>query len=86
MFLLPGGLAPVVFRKDRGQKIRPSREASALSWDRHKCMLCACCVPLCESGALTVTETHLDVDHGACTRCGACALGCPTGALRLKVG
>jgi len=47
-------------------------------------MLCAGCVPLCERGALTVTETHLEVDDGACTRCGACVRGCPTGALCMK--
>jgi ferredoxin len=84
IFLFPGQLACAVFGKGRAGKMGAPQQDMRLDWEREICMLCAGCVPFCGAGALTVTETHVEVDDGGCTRCGACVQGCPTGALRLE--
>ena len=82
MFLTGGGFTCAVFGKRRG----PHSDAARLGWERQKCMLCACCVRFCKTGALAAAETHLEIDAARCVLCGQCARGCPTGALGLEAG
>lgn len=82
MFITRGGFTCAVFGKRR----RAPKGDIRLGWERQKCMLCACCVRFCKTGALTATETHLEADAARCVLCGRCAGGCPTGALRLETG
>ena len=73
-----------VFTKGRSGKGKGLHDRDLLCWERDRCMLCAGCVPFCVPGALTVTETRLEIDASACRACGDCVRGCPTGALALR--
>ena len=73
-----------MFGKGHAGKMGAPQQDLRLDWERERCMLCAGCVPFCGTGALTVTETHVEVDEGNCRCCGHCARGCPTGALAIR--
>lgn len=73
-----------MFTKGRSWNSKTKADREVLFWERDRCMLCAGCVPFCVPGALTVTETRLEIDASACRSCGDCVRGCPTGALALR--
>jgi electron transfer flavoprotein alpha subunit len=50
--------------------------------DRHKCTLCGVCVDVCPFGAITVSETAIDISD-ECTLCSMCVDTCEFGALSL---
>lgn len=83
-FLFLRKVTCAVLGKGRGKIAGASPSGERMCWERQKCMFCAGCVPLCDIGALTVTETCLELDASICNCCGECAGGCPTGALALN--
>jgi pyruvate formate lyase activating enzyme len=48
-----------------------------------KCIHCDCCVPVCPSGAIRLTDDSLSLDRSLCDGCGNCAGVCHTEALKL---
>ena len=48
--------------------------------DHHRCAYCGGCVNVCPVEALTLAETHLEVNE-ECIDCGDCVIACPVGAL-----
>lgn len=56
---------------------------SQLQYIESRCIGCHDCAAVCKSGALTIEDGALRVDHGLCRGCGACAEECASGALSL---
>lgn len=48
-----------------------------------RCDMCGDCVPVCESGAITVEDGSFRLDRLRCDLCGACVEACMAGALEL---
>jgi ferredoxin len=47
------------------------------------CQGCGACVAVCETGALFLVRTHLNINQSACTACERCLKACPSHALSL---
>ena len=50
--------------------------------DRQKCTVCGVCVEVCPFGAITLSETSVEISD-ACTLCGMCVDTCEFGAISL---
>uniref|UniRef100_A0A7J2TI50 4Fe-4S ferredoxin n=1 Tax=Archaeoglobus fulgidus TaxID=2234 RepID=A0A7J2TI50_ARCFL len=50
--------------------------------NRRKCAYCGACVAVCDSLALELVETFLEINEN-CTGCSVCVKVCPMGALSL---
>jgi heterodisulfide reductase subunit A-like polyferredoxin len=48
--------------------------------DKVRCSYCGGCVSVCPVGAITLKETHLEIDN-SCIDCGLCIPTCPMGAI-----
>ena len=44
------------------------------------CVSCGACEAACPVGAISMGETHFEIDAATCIGCGACAGACPVGA------
>ena len=51
---------------------------------RNRHVECLRCAEACTSGAIAVTDGHLEVEVAKCVGCGTCATVCPTGALEAR--
>lgn len=62
--------------KSRGKDVRSACEEG--------CIGCKMCVPVCDKGAITVTDNIAHIDWEKCDGCGKCAEKCPTKIIRVK--
>ena len=44
------------------------------------CVSCGDCEAACPVGAISMGDTHFEIDAATCIGCGACAGACPVGA------
>ncbi len=51
--------------------------------DTEECLGCEDCLPVCQFGALSISEDICVIDKAKCVGCGVCTTVCPTEALRL---
>ncbi|MGD8404429.1 MAG: glycyl-radical enzyme activating protein [Anaerolineales bacterium] len=54
-----------------------------IHWIALRCIGCRSCLKTCSLGALTMTDTGLEIDREVCTGCGDCAEACPSTAIEL---
>lgn len=47
-----------------------------------ECVACGACADTCPVGAISMGDTHYEVDADTCVDCGACEDGCPVGAIQ----
>jgi NAD-dependent dihydropyrimidine dehydrogenase PreA subunit len=52
-----------------------------MSVDASTCTGCGACVEVCQSGAISLTDSIAILDQAACTQCQACVDVCPVGAV-----
>ena len=45
------------------------------------CVSCGSCESGCPVGAISMGDSHYEIDASTCVSCGACAGTCPTGAI-----
>lgn len=45
------------------------------------CLTCGSCESTCPVSAISMGETHYEVDPDTCIDCGACEDACPVGAI-----
>jgi ferredoxin len=48
------------------------------------CFACGLCAENCPFGAMSMSDTQVDIDRGLCMGCGVCVSICPEGALSLQ--
>lgn len=48
------------------------------------CVGCSCCVKVCPSGAITITDDTFNIDLKKCIFCGNCTFYCPKGAIKMS--
>ena len=48
------------------------------------CVSCGTCEGQCPVGAISMGDTHYEIDETACISCGSCAGACPVGAISEK--
>ncbi len=51
--------------------------------DLELCDRCGCCVSICPTLALNLTQYNLVIDHDKCILCRKCLKSCPLGALKI---
>ena len=68
---------------NRPYKERPEKKEVAPVVDQDLCILCATCVELCPSGALSMNDA-VHPDPKTCILCHACVKNCPTGAIAFQ--
>lgn len=53
--------------------------------DKNLCVACGCCVKVCPSGAITVSNgIRAVVDWKRCIGCGKCAKECPASVIEIR--
>jgi len=57
-----------------------------IEWSAEDCTLCGVCVKACRTGALSQTDTEIQLDESKCTNCGRCVKSCPSDAWRGEAG
>ena len=62
--------------RDKGKNVRAACEAG--------CIGCTLCTKVCESGAITVTNSLAHIDYAKCTGCGKCAEKCPAHVIVMR--
>ena len=45
------------------------------------CVSCGTCAGGCPAGAISMGESHYEIDKDTCPSCGACESNCPVGAI-----
>lgn len=45
------------------------------------CVTCGSCESQCPVGAISMGDTHYEIDADTCISCGSCAGQCPVGAI-----
>lgn len=53
-------------------------------WDYKKCVHCHHCITVCPSGAITLKDEHIHINHNSCIACSQCAGQCPTKSLEVE--
>jgi MinD superfamily P-loop ATPase len=51
--------------------------------DTERCALCGACLKTCRFGAISMNETHVEVNPIRCEGCAACTLICPEWAIQM---
>lgn len=45
------------------------------------CVQCGACAENCPVNAISMGDTHYEIDPDTCISCGSCAAGCPVSAI-----
>ncbi len=80
------GLKVVVSRRECAiQSNRRKIKYAKMSVDADKCINCKICINTTGCPALSLGETHVNIDPNACNGCSLCAQSCPKGAIIKEV-